>query len=312
MRQRLDPERPSASLASPFKPGAGPRLLAFDTSTEQLALAVVSPAGVWAHQSAGGALASRTLLPEAHRLLHQAGLALADLDAIAFGCGPGAFTGLRTSCSVAQGLAFGLGCRVLAIDSLMIVAEDAYAQACQAAEALATRDPEAATPAAGALERQAQGISGTVAELGFDVGVAMDARMDEAYVARYRRTHPGWQVLQAPALYTLPALALAWGQDVHQDRPDEADGSRPAPGAIAGSALLAFGPRVAWPAAAQRFDREHHRAAALARLAAQAWADGAAADPALALPLYLRDKVALTTLEREVVRRAALASTAGR
>ena len=79
-----------------------------------------------------------------------------DLDAIAFGAGPGAFTGLRTACSVAQGLAFGATLPVLAVDSLMVVAEAAR----EAADAGDGSGP-------------------------FDVHVAMDARMDEIYAAAY-------------------------------------------------------------------------------------------------------------------------------
>src|SRR5438552_2942877 len=103
-----------------------PVLLAFDTATELLSVALLSAGGqVRTHESAGGALASTTLIPTIERLLGEAGVALADLDAIVFGRGPGAFTGLRTACSVAQGLALGAGKRVLPVDTLMAVAEDA-------------------------------------------------------------------------------------------------------------------------------------------------------------------------------------------
>ena len=126
-----------------------PRLIAFDTSTERMAVALQSAAGAALLDEAGGAAASATLLPRIARLLADAQLVHADLDFIAFGRGPGAFTGLRTACSVAQGLAFGAGRPVLPIDSLLVVAEDARVQA---------------------------GAPGP-----FDVGVAMDARMDEIY-----------------------------------------------------------------------------------------------------------------------------------
>lgn len=233
-------------------------LLAFDTSTELLAVALVAGGRHFGAVEAGGARSSATLLPALRRLLAEAGLALADVDAIAFGRGPGAFTGLRTSCAVAQGLGLGLGRSLLALDSLLIVAEDARRQ------------------------RHAGD--------GFEIGVAMDARMDEVYAGRYRHAGGAWQVTAAPALYTLPALAAAW---------------RDAPACVAGSGLTAFGDRLPLPAPTVRVAAEADRAAALARLALAAFSAGAAIDAADALPLYLRDKVALTTDERSAVREAA-------
>lgn len=242
---------------------AGACLLAFDTSTEHLTLALQGRDGAaFTRQRAGGASASAALLPQVHELLALARLTLADLDAVAFGCGPGAFTGLRTACAVAQGLGLGLARPLLPVDSLLIVAEDARAQA-----------------APGKAE--------------FEVGVAMDARMDEVYAGRCRWQGGHWQVLQAPALCSLPALADAWAG---------ATGL-----ALAGSALAAFGPRLALPAGGVRVEVEHDRAGALLRLAVQAARAGQGVDAAEALPLYLRDKVALTSAEREAARAAAAA-----
>ena len=235
-------------------------VLAFDTSTERLALALGAAQADFTHIAEGGAMASANLLPQARVLLQAAGLGWADLDFIAFGSGPGAFTGLRTACAVAQGLGLGLGKPLLPIDSLLIVAEDARAQV-------------------------------TVQAPPFDVGVVMDARMDEVYAGRYRWHDGCWRVLQAPALYSLAALGEAWSGEPRQ--------------VLAGSALAAFGPRLALPAACPRVVSEHDRAAALLRLALQAARAGDGVDAAAALPLYLRDKVALTTREREAARAAA-------
>lgn len=230
-------------------------LLAFDTSTETLAVTLRSQ-GRQRHLSApGGAAASATLLPAIGTLLGEAGIGFADLDAIGFGRGPGAFTGLRTSCAVAQGLGLGLGLRLLPLDSLLVVAEDARRQA-DAAD-------------------------------GFEIGVVMDARIDEVYAGRYRWIDGRWQVLVAPALYTLQALPLAWPV---------------APEVVAGSALAAFGARLGLAGAATRIASERDRAAALAALALRAFEAGESVDAAQALPLYLRDKVALTTAEREAAR----------
>ena len=117
----------------------------------------------------------------------------------------------------------------------------------------------------------------------------MDARMDEAYCARYRWQGGHWHVVQAPALVTLPALNAAWS-------------ALPPQGVVAGSALAAFGDRLSLPAGCQRILREADRAAALLRLAQRAALDSEGVDPADALPLYLRDKVALTTAERAAVK----------
>jgi len=223
-----------------------PFLLALDSATETMALALVTPGQTRVFEAAGGAQASARMLPEVKALLAAAGVEMAALDAIAFGQGPGAFTGLRTACAVAQGLAFGLDKPVLAIDSLMLVAEDARS--------------------AGA---------------GDDVWVAMDARIGEIYAAHYRWADSGWTVVEAPALYAPDALAARWGE----------------PAAVAGTALTEYAAALgelprAWPQA-------RSRAVALGALALAAWQRGDTRDAAEALPVYVRDKVALTTAERE-------------
>ena len=107
-------------------------LLAFDTSTDTLSIAVQHGDAVWQHTGAGGAQASAALIPAIQRLLAEAGLGFDTLDAIVFGRGPGSFTGLRTACAVAQGLAFGArngqGTPVVPVDTLLAVAEEARQQ----------------------------------------------------------------------------------------------------------------------------------------------------------------------------------------
>ncbi len=235
-------------------------LLAFDTATERMSVALAAHGRVWAVDAPGGATASATLIPTVLGLLADADVALNDLDAIAFGRGPGAFTGLRTACSVAQGLAFGAGKPVLPIDTLLAVAEDARAGA------------DATT-----------------------LWVAMDARMNEIYAAEYRFGAGRWQVLQAPMLVSPEALNQRW-----QDAP---------PQCVAGNALAAFGAQLIAPGAVL-LPAAMPRAAALLPLAQAAWDAGAALDAALALPLYLRDKVALTSVERDAVRALKLSAIA--
>jgi len=107
-------------------------LLALDTSTDTLSIAVQRGTLVLEHQGAGGAQSSPTLIPAIRALMQQAELGFDALDAVVFGRGPGSFTGLRTACAVAQGLAFaargGQGVPVLPVDTLLAVAEQARVQ----------------------------------------------------------------------------------------------------------------------------------------------------------------------------------------
>lgn len=223
-------------------------LLAFDTSTELLSVAVSAGGRCWERRGAGGAQASTSLIPLVRELLGEAGLSLAALDAIAFGCGPGSFTGLRTACSVAQGLALGAGVPVLPVETLLAVAEEARAQ---------------------------QGAT--------DVLAVLDARMDEVYAACYRHGPAGWQRLGEITLGPPQALAAP-------------------PGAVlAGNAFAAYGDRLP---AGPRIEAAP-LASAMVRLAPGLLQAGLGRPPEDAVPLYVRDKVALTTAERAAARLAA-------
>lgn len=234
-------------------------LLVLDTATETLAVAACGPAGEAFWTGPGGAESSAGLLPAVQSVLRQAGLEGRSPAAIAFGAGPGAFTGLRTACAAAQGLALGWGCPLLALDSLAVWAEDSP-----------WHD-------------------------GAPVWVAVDARMGEVYAGAYRRLAAAtWAADPAPALYTLDALAARW--------------RGAAPPRVAGNAPAVFGER--WPASAGVGPDHLHaqlrdRPAALLRLAQAAWRRGEAVDAAQALPVYLRDKVALTSAERAADKAAA-------
>ncbi len=229
-------------------------LLAFDTTTEHLSVALTVGGRVFTHESAGGALASARLIPAVMALLKEAGVQLQALDAIAFGRGPGAFTGLRTACSVAQGLAFGANKPVLPIDSLLAVAQDA-------------RNGDADSR----------------------MWVTMDARIGEIYAAQYTHRAGRWQVLVAPFLTTPAALNDHWLAEPPQR--------------VAGNAWRVFADRL-HTGGAVLFPDALPRASAMLPLALALWKEGGALDAALALPHYLRDKVAQTTLEREAARAA--------
>lgn len=142
------------------------KLLAFDTSTDLLSIALTREQGgqaqLWQYSGAGGPQSSGTMIPAIEGLMAQAQLRFEALDAIAFGCGPGSFTGLRTACAVAQGLGFGAGVPLLPVDSLLAVAEEARGQHAP-------------------LQTDLQ------------LTALLDARMDELYMASYAYADGAWQ-----------------------------------------------------------------------------------------------------------------------
>ncbi|WP_144112560.1 tRNA (adenosine(37)-N6)-threonylcarbamoyltransferase complex dimerization subunit type 1 TsaB [Paraburkholderia sp. BCC1886] len=162
-------------------------LLALDTSTEFCSVALLcasaGPADethaaprIWSRHELTGAVSSTRLLPAIRELFAEAGLPLSGCHAIAFGAGPGSFTGLRTATGVAQGLAFGLNLPVVPVSTLLACAESAR-----------LRDPSASR-----------------------VLAALDARMDEIYWADYAwdDARGEWHTLQAASLDAPANLVL--------------------------------------------------------------------------------------------------------
>jgi tRNA threonylcarbamoyladenosine biosynthesis protein TsaB len=240
------------------------RWLALDSSTGQLSVAVGAAGAATPlaqAEGAGGPQASSTLLPTIRNLLQQVGWTLAELDGIVFGRGPGSFTGLRTACAVAQGLAVAArpgGIPVLPVDTLLAVAE-------------AARHHHA--PQAPVLR----------------VVAALDARMDEVYAAVYDwDAHSGWRTHQPPLLCPPEAL-------------DSIGHDSTAAVLRAGNVRAVYGARLGSRWHTQAIDT-HPQASALLRLAAALQAAGQCVPAEQALPLYVRDKVALTRLEQEALR----------
>lgn len=145
------------------------KILALDTSTEHCSVALWLDGELVLRETHAGQRHSELVLPMVQAVLAESGLRLQNLDGIAFGAGPGSFTGLRIACGVAQGLAFGADLPVAAVSTL---------------EALA----------------QASGGDRVIA--------CLDARMREVYHAIYEKSDAGWCMRSAPGLYA-PADAPA-------------------------------------------------------------------------------------------------------
>lgn len=143
------------------------KILALDTSSEACSAALWIDGAISFEHALAGQRHSQLLLPMVEALLGSAALDLRALDAVAFGEGPGSFTGLRIACAIAQGLAFGAGVPVVGVGTLLALAE-----------------------ASGAAE----------------VACCLDARMHQVYFAAYRRSGPDWSCVHPPALYAPDAI----------------------------------------------------------------------------------------------------------
>ncbi|MFA7605369.1 MAG: tRNA (adenosine(37)-N6)-threonylcarbamoyltransferase complex dimerization subunit type 1 TsaB [Rhodocyclaceae bacterium] len=101
-------------------------ILALETSCETASVALATAGDVLQITLQGHTNHSEHLLEQIGELLSRAGLTVSELDAIAFGAGPGAFTGVRLACGVAQGLAMGAGLGVIPVNSLAALCLQAH------------------------------------------------------------------------------------------------------------------------------------------------------------------------------------------
>lgn len=266
-----------------------PHLLALDTSTHHTFVALGLGAEVQVAQTGeGGAQASAGLLPTIQTLLKAQHWALPELDALVFGRGPGAFTGLRTATAVVQGLAYGVrserhpnGLPVLPIDTLLAVAEEARHLH---AQAIPTNSP----------------LGGPLWVL-----AVLDARMGEVYAALYRFDDLAQSIAQfiaGPWLATPNQLPMLL-ESLPEALPELQTTSHRL---CAGNASELVSPVLSdaangtpWP-----MQEAWPTAHALLRLAPHLLRQGLAVPAAHAQPLYVRDKVAQTTAERSQARPA--------
>lgn len=184
-------------------------------------------------------------------VLIDAGLDLAQIDGIAFGAGPGSFTGLRIAAGVTQGLALARGVGVVGIGSLLALAEEASGEAADAR-----------------------------------IISCLDAHRGEVYHAAYRRAGVSWEEVSAPGLYKPETVPVVSGSEWM--------------GCGDGFAAYREGLAVRLGGCVSEIRPESGPTArAVLKLAMPRFAAGESLDAAAALPVYLRDKVALKTSERK-------------
>jgi tRNA threonylcarbamoyladenosine biosynthesis protein TsaB len=227
------------------------KLLALETSTEYCSVALWQDGTVSERFELVGQKHSELLMAMVDGVLQDAGVKLRECDGIAFGMGPGSFTGVRIACGVAQGLALGANLNVVGVCTLQALAE-------------------------------ASGKNKVIA--------AIDARMTEIYLAAYDKKAGEWLEVIAPCLCKCENAPLVTDDDWF----GVGSGFKVSSSAGSGQALqMRYGKQLAG------IDTQAvPQASAVARLAAIEFANGNGLDAALALPLYLRDKVALKTNER--------------
>ena len=221
-------------------------LLAIDTSTDSCSVAASRGEALFSRSEPALQRQAERVLGMVEALLEEAHLGLDQIEGIAYGEGPGSFTGLRIAAGVTQGLALARGVGVVGVGTLL-----ALAQECDADKVVA----------------------------------CIDAHMGEVYHAAYARTGSGWDEISAPGVYKPEAVPV----------PEGGGWTGCGDGFAAHRERLAarFGDRVAEIRAGTT-----PSARAVLKLAMPRFAAGEAKDAASAVPVYLRDKVALKTGER--------------
>ncbi|MBZ0222794.1 MAG: tRNA (adenosine(37)-N6)-threonylcarbamoyltransferase complex dimerization subunit type 1 TsaB [Dokdonella sp.] len=228
-------------------------LLAIETATESCSVALLSGERLCARSEFAPRRHAELLLPMCDAVLAEAGMARRALSAVAFGRGPGAFTGVRLAAAAAQGIAFAFELPVIPVSSL-------------AALALQASDD------------------------GAPILAAIDARMGEVYAGWFRRTPDGLlEAIAAETVGPVASLAIAINEPCH------VIGSGWATYATALAAHLPQPPR-------STFGDALPQAVDVARLAAPMLRRGLGLPAEQALPVYLRDKVALTVAEQQAGR----------
>jgi tRNA threonylcarbamoyladenosine biosynthesis protein TsaB len=154
------------------------RIIALDASTDRCSAALGDGVSWRERAEPAGQRHSELLLPMVRELLAEETRRLSDIDGIAFGAGPGSFTGLRIACAVAQGLALGAGLPVVGISTLEAMAETA---------------------------RTRHGSTRVVA--------ALDARMKEVYIAAYEYEAGRWRTVNEPEAASPRAVTALRGRD---------------------------------------------------------------------------------------------------
>ena len=226
-------------------------LLALDTSTEFLSLALTRHDRVFTHYQTAGSAASQLVLPQIQVLLDSANIQLKDLNGIAFGAGPGAFTGVRIAAGVAQGLGFGANLPVVGINTLMAVAE-------------------------------ASGYEKVI--------VCLDARMGEIYHAALVKENGAWIEASATQVCKPQDAPVLKGSDWF--------GAGSGWATYADKLTLIYSENLS-QTLPNVLDNITPTAEAILRLAQPVFEAGQAKPAMEAMPIYIRHRVALTTLERE-------------
>ena len=235
------------------------KLLALDTAATSCSVALLTDAGLLETRLEAERAQAETILPMVERLLAEAGLSLRSLDALAFGRGPGAFTGLRVAAAVTQGLAYGAGLPVVPVSNLAALAAAAHTR---------------------------HGAEYILA--------CLDARMQEVYWAAYRvlgdSLEPPAQAFRGYSLETLAQECLSLPGELTPPPGVSWFGAGSGWGAYP-EALKARVPGL------QGVDAALTAAAGdIARLAYSAFRQGSAVPPEQAIPVYLRDNVATPKL----------------